>query len=132
MSLSKLTVVNTVVYGKHDFPVLATGTVNGRFFAIASVRGTHPCCYVEQKSGEDLSGLDVHGGITFNDDGSENGKGLPFDETNASKGTSFVGWDYAHAGDFFWMPFGALSQDDRKYTIGELIVDCVKAIESIE
>lgn len=63
--------------------------------------GTHPCAYVMIHPGNDLYGVDYtyinriacHGGLTYSDN---------FVQLKNMKlvGGWFIGWDYAHAGDF--------------------------------
>ena len=88
-----------MVYEKSKKPeVLDSGEYKGHKFAIISL-GSHPTAYVENKMGiiddddSRLNDVRVHGGFTYCDTGY-------WDED--SKQTSWLGWDYAHYGDYIY------------------------------
>lgn len=96
--------------------------------------GTHPCAYVEIPKDHKLAGkfygeidLDVHGGLTYSD----------MYLHNIKNGNWFIGWDYAHAGDYMGFysdePFKNMQSiiDDKKWTTKEMIEDCKNCIEQI-
>lgn len=101
--------IKQMVYSEsREIPdVLYEGEYKNHKFAILSL-GTHPTAYVEDKIGligyEDfrLNGISVHGGFTFHD------TGYWGDE---SKKILWLGWDYAHSGDFM----GYYSTDNPFY-----------------
>lgn len=77
--------------------VLHSGTFMGYKFAILN-RGTHPVAYVENKNGfAECENADeaasVHGGVTYLG-------GAYWDKYDSS---TYIGWDYAHLGDWFGM-----------------------------
>lgn len=115
-----------------NYDVLYKGTYKGYNFAIISYK-THPCCYIEIPKdnilfGQDLMSiklfdrydihLDVHGGITFNDN---------MDPTTRQKiiGVWWIGWDYCHAGD----RYGDIPGDE--YTTKEMFDEVSKCIDQI-
>lgn len=55
----------------------------------------------------------VHGGITY---------------SGIHENKYYVGWDYAHIGDYTFFSF---SENDHKYTIEEIINDCKYAIDQL-
>lgn len=83
---------------------------NGEQIVVLNIRGSHPCAYVtvpESETKVNLSkieneiydyyytenGADVHGGFTY-------GKyGKPFESDNIRE-AFWLGWDYAHLGDY--------------------------------
>ena len=94
--------------------------------------GIHPCAYVEDKWGyekEVYDSMNVHGGVTFFE--------IPdhFDESQKKK---FIGWDYAHYGDYsgiddlnkmFFIYEGKVT---KKWTYEEILEDIHNVIEQIE
>ena len=108
--------------------VLARGIVKGFEFCVVSY-GTHPCCYVKipenhvfyRKSWEDIE-LECHGGVTFaSDDASFCGLGF------------WVGWDYAHVGDYMVSRFLCIvDNDNKKWSVDELINDVREVIEELK
>lgn len=104
--------------------ILHKDELNGFEYFIVSF-GTHPCCYIKIPEKHELfglsyddvyeSGYDVpcHGGLTYSDDHLlEEEKGW------------YIGWDYAHLGDYSPMlePYGT------KYSISMLIAEVVEVI----
>ena len=96
-------------------------------FKIRSVRGSHPCCYIQIpkdhpwfKKTECEVDLDVHGGLTYSGDLNE-------------EGTWWIGWDYAHPGDFLCTKFkvSSLGELEIVYNFDDLIEDIYKAIDEL-
>lgn len=91
-----------MVYGPRKKPeVLHSGEYKGHKFAIINL-WSHPTAYVENKMAITdyydcrLDNVKVHGGFTYCDTGY-------WDE--ASKKTSWLGWDYAHFGDYCYSDY---------------------------
>lgn len=79
--------------------ILHDGLYKNYYFVIVSY-GVHPCAYVRVPKNHpfykrDYNELDItcHGGLTFGDDLKHV---IPNDESDAW----YVGWDYAHVGDY--------------------------------
>ena len=120
------------------FEILFEGTYEGYQFYIMNL-GTHPTAYIEVPITNKLFGktcdeiyemgidIDVHGGLTYSRNhlfGSEKYKW-------------FIGWDYAHAGDYAgysekYPSLSRLSHYDKKWTTEEIFEDVVSAIEQIK
>ena len=120
-----------MLYGKRkEGEILAEGEVGIYRFKVVSY-GSHPCCYVHVPIVHPLyenldlaeSIIDCHGGITF--DGSL---------TKFGDEQYYIGWDYAHAGDY--MSFGDdipyHNEEDKKYSILELVADCYYVIGQLQ
>ena len=105
--------------------IIAKGETLGFEWYVVSY-GTHPCCYIKIPEGHDYFGLDYddindlfdypvhcHGGLTFSDD----------HLLDLEKGW-YIGWDYAHLGDYhpLFEPFGA------KYSVSVLIAEVTEVI----
>lgn len=126
-SLIKNLPMAKMVYELHQInpKIIAKGNFFGYDFYVLNL-GTHPCCYVRIPVGHKYYDVDYndvpvycHGGLTY-------GERHLFDLTDEDY---FIGWDYAHAGDFtgYDMKFGFGSEDHR-YTTKELVLDCLEAI----
>lgn len=122
-------VYKDMVYGaRKPGEILAEGTKDEYTFKVIS-QGTHPCGYVSVPSNHPLhekldlleSYIDCHGGITF--DGSIEKFGMT---------EYYIGWDYAHSGDYLGADFGFNSEDDRKYTTLEVIEECLYVIGQLQ
>ena len=83
--------------------VLYAGDYLGYHFLIVSY-GIHPCAYVEIPKGhrwyekdysnKELENIECHGGLTYS------GKLSKIFSNDESNQRWFIGWDYAHIGDF--------------------------------
>ena len=112
--------------------LVANGTYRGYDFYIKTL-GTHPCAYVRisDKSSLKYSIVNqelyfVNGGITYSN------KALSFDNAEIDNTNSwFIGWDYAHYGDFMLSKNGEILSEGKVWTIGEIIEECHKAIDEI-
>ena len=108
--------------------ILDEGDFENRHYCIIS-QGTHPTAYIsltelETKQSVDYDDYndkaDVHGGFTY----------LGKAYWNKNDKRTYVGWDYAHYGDFTYSLF-SIFQWGEKYTT-EFILDEVKnAIKQI-
>lgn len=110
----------------------------GYHFLIVSY-GIHPCAYVEipkdhrwhgkKYDDEELYNIDCHGGLTYADNLSHV---LGTEESNQRW---FIGWDYAHAGDFegYYLDerWGGSFKDDKKWTTEEILNEVKTVIEQI-
>lgn len=108
--------------------IIDRGIYRGHEYVIRWNR-THPCAYVRPKHGlddEQLDNIPVHGGITFC------GNWLAFTNHEIFDGSRiFIGWDYAHAGDY-WASFFRDCYNKmglKKYTYEEIMEDVKKAID---
>lgn len=98
--------------------------------------GTHPTAYVEIHKEHVLYSMsyidiedseyyiDVHGGLTYSSDS------LRIGEDTSLENSWFIGWDYAHVGDYLGYDFA--KSTDKKWTTFEIIEECKKVIEQIE
>lgn len=86
--------------------------------------GTHPCCYISIPNGEaiDTVSLPCHGGVTYCEDV------YPYQE-EATDGFYWIGWDYAHAGDYQVYSY---ANRGKKWTTEELVQDCKDVIEAVD
>ncbi len=102
--------------------------------------GTHPTAYVEIPKNSKLFcqhhnrvNIDVHGGLTYSDNE------LLISDRTLMANSWFIGWDYAHAGDYmgYYKKFKSLglnsfeSINNKKWTTEEIIEECKNAINQI-
>lgn len=119
-----------------EAPIIAQGFYNGLNYYVKNINGRHPTAYVEIPQGHKAYGkeyeytdeypIDVHGCVTYNSDGLN-----PIDP-NGERGHQFVGWDYAHAGDFagYYLKIGE-PYHSHKWTTEEIVGHCKSAIDQI-
>ena len=104
--------------------VLYSGEYKGHKFAILSL-GSHPTAYVENKMDITdcydcrLYNVGVHGGFTYCGTGHWN---------EESTKISWLGWDYAHYGDYC---YGDTSQDSKQWTTAEIYDEVKSVIDQI-
>lgn len=120
-----------MIYGesKENPDVLYSGEYRGHKFAILNL-GSHPTAYVEDKIGligyEDfrLNGISVHGGFTFHDTGYWG---------NDSEKISWLGWDYAHSGDFmgYYSTDNPFYYSSKQWTTAEIYEEVKGVVEQI-
>lgn len=127
-----------VYQAERIFEILFEGTYMGYRFYIMNL-GTHPTAYVGIPITNKLFGksydeiyrmeidIDVHGGLTYSRNHLFGGE----------ENTWFIGWDYAHAGDYAgfsekYPSLSRLSIYDKKWTTEEIFEDVVRAIEQIK
>ena len=103
---------------------IAEGCYKGFDFYVLSF-GTHPCAYIDVSdtslAGEDYDDIDIncHGGLTYS------GNQL----VTVDKKGWFIGWDYAHLGDYRRDLYYSLN--GRQWTTGEIVEECINVIEQI-
>lgn len=112
-----------------EFPyreILASGEYMGVKFAILNY-GTHPCAYVEDIIGcsceldKRVDSIDVHGGFTFH--------GMAHWKDNADR-TVYLGWDYAHWGDYMSF-YGHAEHAKKRWTTEEIFEEVKSVIEQL-
>lgn len=107
--------------------VLNSGEHKGYKFCILNL-GTHPTAYVECKlddcndyGDERLDNINVHGGFTY------------FGEGFWDKGTTYLGWDYAHFMDYAgyeeMFPAYMRSAENKKWTTVEIFEEVKSVID---
>lgn len=126
-----------MIYGpSRPLEVLCRGVYKGLEYGVIS-GGTHPCCYVEctdllldrinEQKGEFASSMeydkankfaDVHGGFSFFG---------PHHLLDPEK--NWLGWDYAHFGDYV-ASYGDAGW--KKWTSQELVEHCKKCIDQLK
>lgn len=120
--------------GKSIEKVLAEGRYQNYHFIVMNL-GTHPTAYVEiprthKYFGKHYDDIDiyVHGGLTF-----------ARSQFRKKKNSWFIGWDYAHCGDYygfdeeFQRQFPELiNSNDKKWTTVEILKDVINVINQLE
>ena len=108
---------------------------DGMAYAVVNTRGSHPCAYIQFPGiekvkdydsffiYEDIDDIDdfeccIHGGFTFF--GRLDNLGLP---------GIWIGWDYAHFGDY--TGYGLGHTDEKRWTTDEVATHARKALEYI-
>ena len=104
--------------------------------AVLNIRGSHPCAYIQFpeiekiescdntwfRNGEDPDDwFDVHGGFTF----------LGTMKLNGLDGL-WLGWDYAHSGDYSEWGLHDMGFDEKKWTTEEIVKEAREAIERVK
>ena len=113
--------------------ILFEDDYKGRHFVIVSY-GTHPCAYVEVTDtkyaylgyDELEDKIRCHGGLTYADN---------LDHVLGENNRWFIGWDYAHAGDYMGYDelFNFKSRfKDKKWTTEEIYEEVKSVIEQLE
>lgn len=122
------------LYGKEVKPrVIGYGSYKEVKWAITSVKGIHPCAYIEDKFIKKYDNmyeipLDVHGGITFYDYCHFN----PEEEN-----VKYIGWDYGHYNDYndyYFMPESfriMIKEKEKKWTYDEIKDEVFKTIDKM-
>lgn len=127
-----------VYQSERIFEILCEGKYMGYQFYIMNL-GTHPTAYIEIPLTNKLFGktcdeiyemgvdIDVHGGLTYSRNHLFGGEKYKW----------FIGWDYAHAGDYAgysekYPSLSRLSIHEKKWTTEEIFEDVVSAIEQIK
>lgn len=91
--------------------------------------GTHPCAYVDVTDTElrcmDYSSIEIecHGGLTYSRDTLH----------TVDKTGWFIGWDYAHYGDFagYEMLYSQFESSGKHWTTQEIVNECEAVIDRI-
>lgn len=119
-----------MIYKEHrEKEILHSGTYKGYNFHIISY-GTHPCAYVEiPKLNSSKSEFDecisCHGGVTYTGD-------LSHVLVPKNPNHWFIGWDYAHSGDYVCSPFPSkYDKYDKKWTTEEILKEVTEVIDQI-
>lgn len=111
--------------------ILAEGEYKNYHYVIMSY-GTHPCAYVaipknHKCYGKDYDDIDIrcHGGLTYSRDS------LRIGEDTVYNGY-FIGWDYAHYGDYAGY-FSQIGFDEpcKKWTTEEILEEVNDVIEQL-
>lgn len=114
--------------------MLASGEYNGYNYYVLS-QGTHPCGYVEIPHDSKYFNVDYdnipvecHGGLTY-------GRGFLVGEATIDDNRYFIGWDYAHYGDYVGYRIGFIEESlhvfDAKYTTEDIIRECKDVIKQL-
>lgn len=113
---------------RHFPEQLASGTFLGYNYYVLSL-GTHPCAYVEIPKNNKFFGKDYddihiacHGGLTY----------AGHQLATADHEGWFIGWDYAHYGDYSGCLPPFLNEGSTQYTTTEMVEDCKQVIMQIE
>lgn len=120
--------------------LLCNGIYKGYHFYVLNL-GSHPTAYVEIPKTSKLFGkhyddidILVHGGLTYSNDE------LKISSNTTMANSWFIGWDYAHAGDYCgymedikeWGIHTLSSlEDEKKWTTEEMIKDCICVIDQL-
>lgn len=108
--------------------ILQNEKYKGYRYIILSL-GTHPTAYIEIPKGHKLNGQDyddidinVHGGLTYADH-----QLMGIDSENW-----YIGWDYAHLGDYLGYEEGLFPRANHKrWTTEEIKKECEEAIDQL-
>ena len=121
--------MNKEIYSDNiNVQCLEHGTIDGFNYYIISY-SSHPCGYVEIPKGhpffemryEDVQwkhGIYAHGGLTYGEDSLLN-----------LKDSWFIGWDYAHSGDFYNVDYRP--SYGAKHTLDEIREEARSVIQQI-
>ena len=113
------------------FAILASGTYQGIQYWAVSL-GTHPTAYIDvtpiKETLPEMPRLCCHGGVTYDEDCLQNVWDSAFEGFVAGE-RRFLGWDYAHSGDY--MSMSNFMQDGRKYTTEMIVADIKEAIDDM-
>lgn len=125
-----------MVYDKNrseEQALIAKGFYNGLNYYVKNVGYSHPTAYIEIPQGhkafcaEKLQDLPCHYGVTYTE------MHLRLVDDNGERGHVFVGWDYAHYGDY--MPYYKdgewLEQHSHRWKTEEVVAECKEAIDWI-
>ena len=117
-------------YQKPRYEVVGYGIYKDVKWAIVSIRGSHPCAYIQDMfdwgkydNFDDIP-LRVHGGVTFYDNCYFN---------KEEENVKYIGWDYAHCDDFIAYPEMPSLEDlnCKKWTYDEVKQDVYNAIDQM-
>lgn len=119
---------------KEEAEVLATGFCFGLLYYILNL-GTHPTAYIRIPKNNKFYGkeagkidVDVHGGITYSEEGLYVEKGKEIEGW-------FIGWDYGHYGDYlgFEERYPLLCRTGgKKWTTDEIFAEVREACYQIQ
>ena len=114
--------------------ILASGEHKGYNYYVLN-QGTHPCGYVEIPHDSKYFNVDYdnipvecHGGLTY-------GRGFLVGEATVDDNRYFIGWDYAHYGDYvgYSSMFGVSESSCgyKRYTTDTVVAECKYVIEQL-
>ena len=112
--------------------ILSAGEYKGVKYWIVSM-GTHPCAYIDVTDLPEyfLHDAPIHGGVTYDEDFLMNVWDEAFDGFCRGK-KRFVGWDYAHAGDYIETPSRTFAHPGlfgrKKWTTEEILKEIKDAV----
>lgn len=132
--MSVLVKEQKMIYGKGKSKVLYhEENEDGTGIVVKNILGSHPCGYITFKGIEEVQSCDdlwlknaeVHGGFTFLGV-------LQNPDTNEEFNGTWIGWDYAHLGDYTYVPGHVFdSNHERIHTTPEIILAARKMLEDI-
>jgi hypothetical protein len=125
-----------VVYADDHYEkceVIASGHYNGLNYYVKNIGHMHPTAYVEIPQGhkafcqKKLYDLECHYGVTFNE------MYLGGVDDKGAREHQFVGWDYAHYGDYisYYKEKEELARHSHRWTTEEIVKECKEAIDWI-
>lgn len=107
----------------HDPKVICFGDIDGIGFKIKSL-GSHPTAYVKIPNNSILCymdyndiPIDCHGGLTYGE---------------IEEDGYWVGWDYAHYGDYCYHAGGSFGLFEKKYSVDDILADVEKVVEQVQ
>jgi hypothetical protein len=127
--------IKPMIYKKSMFvESLYEDTYKGYHFIILSF-GSHPCAYIEippvhpyYKKDYDKIDINCHGGLTYSEDGLGNCK------CGLHREGYWIGWDYAHYGDYYYYDLWGENSDnnnEKKWTTEEIYEEVKDVIEQL-
>lgn len=126
---------NYMENGQEVIEILDEGIYKGFHYAIVSY-GTNPCAYVEIPGGHklydvrnknELDNIDCHGGITY-----VSKIGLIKPSNKNHRDGHWIGWDYAHFGDYTYLPANfEIWNEGKKWTTKEIFEEVKDVIEQL-
>ena len=113
---------------KREVEVLDSGKYKGFDYLILSL-GTHPTAYVRipkthkyfKQEYENID-VDCHGGLTYSSE----------KVSQSDKKGWWIGWDYAHFGDYSGYDGFPNVTQDRKYYTSDVLYDVKEAIDQLD
>lgn len=121
-----------MIYGGESGLLGVEEIFDGYKLAVTNTKGSHPCAYVQFPGIEALESCDdiwveaeVHGGFTF----------LGSLKKVYDLDGIWLGWDYAHLGDYYWTGFNDLfphRDKDKKWTAEEVRNEALEVLTAIK
>lgn len=98
-------------------------------YLIVNHAGSYPCCYIGIPNGKEVNTDDIHchGGVTWCG-------GLPellyesIEDKEFLRDVWWIGWDYAHYGDWIYVPNRRPTKLEKEWTTRELWDECMTVI----
>lgn len=119
-----------MVYDFDKPGILDEGELHGYKYMVVSY-GSHPCAYVQVPEGHPLHGkhydkidISCHGGVTFAGNFCRHPSRFLIERDGY-----WIGWDYAHAGDFTVYP--EITMVGHRYTTQEVLEDVAQVVEQL-